>query len=220
MKILSALFFLAFLLPAPIFSQSEGSGPYLTDSSRSIQFGIESFSLRTFGYGLISYRQHCSASTAVRLGIMLNGNQTMREQTISKYRNDTLTGRHHSSTTEIPTVSFSIRALYQWYFPIENDLYLFAGIGPEAGYEQREYSWNESDERSWTAGIHGSVGAEWFASRHISLHAEYVSSALYRHSRSTDWSGLSNINSEYTEETIKSYQLNWLSVLFGLSVYF
>jgi hypothetical protein len=216
-KIFSFLF-LAVLSFQTGLSQTGESAPYITDSSRSIQFGIGMLTLRSFGDQTMSYRWHQTPGTAIRIGVSVSASGRTDETVTSAYRGDTLVGQSRSTSTDLPRIDFTLSAQYQWYVRIQDDLYLFAGAGPQFGYNQRDYPYDEY--RMWTAGLNGGFGAEWFASRRLSLHGEYQIHLLYRHTISSEWEDFSSGDSKFYDRTGDSFDITSGAVLFGLSVYF
>lgn len=126
--------------------------------------------------------------------------------------------QHSGSRTYSPSINFMINADYLLYAQAANDLYIFAGGGPQFGFSQ--YSYDERFTKSWSSGVAAVLGAEWFASRNISLHAEYTASLYYSASKMTDWDIRSTTDRTYYETTGSDIILHTGNIVFGLSVYF
>lgn len=199
-------------------AQEASPSQFLTDSSHSIQFGIDYLVLRRFNDKSVSFKTHLSRNEALRFGITMGASSDREESTVKKYSGDTLVYQHNGSRTYSPSIDLMINADYLFYAPAANDLYLFAGGGPQIGFSQDSYS--ERFYRSWSAGAAAVLGAEWFASRNISLHGEYTASLYYSASRTTDWDIRSTTDRTYYETTGSNIIFHSGNVIFGLSVYF
>jgi hypothetical protein len=217
-RILSAILFTIILTTVSVRAQDTDAAPMLTDSSRSIQFGIDYLALRTFNGKSISYKIHVSRFDALRFGISFSGSLNSEETTVKKYSGDTLISSSSSKETPDPNAYLMFTSEYLLYAPVSGDLYLFAGAGPQIGYSQTVYDYESS--RSWSVGLGGSFGAEWFASRSISIHAEYTASLSYHMSSRSEWDVLSTLDRTLYETDESSLRLRSGNVLFGLSIYF
>ncbi len=217
-RILSALIFTIILTSAPANSQDSVAVPMLTDSSRSIQFGIDYLALRTFNGKSISYKVHNTRSNAFRFGLSFSGSLNREETTVKRYSGDTLISSRFAKETPDPNAYLMFTSEYLMFVPVSGDLYLFAGAGPQAGFSQTVY--DSESSRSWSVGLGGTFGAEWFASRSISIHAEYTASLSYHMSSRSEWDVRSTLERTLYETDESSLTLRSGNVLFGLSVYF
>jgi hypothetical protein len=211
-----------------IVAQTEPVSP-LTDSSRAVMCQIGSdFTLQSFqGLGL-QYKYHYSALTALRFGISLSMSGNKTENNDNYIYSDTTT----SSTTEgivYHAYNTRVQALIIKYLEPKTDIHLFFGAGPTVAY-----AWsNQSDGRSnststieyhsetFSAGLVGVAGTEWFATRTISLFAEYDASLYYSHTsqRNSSYNSSPVYNSSY-EAVRNSWNLSNDGIRMGLSLYF
>lgn len=175
----------------------------------ALQFSITSgqfFDLDSFAGG-VSLKRHFSTRSAVRAGL-------------SASASDGGGSNGYSVGTEF---------IYQRYLRPEAEANAYWGVGPELDYSHRWTAQQVTDSLSvhnestqYSVGAKALLGVEWFASRVISLHAEYQ--VFWRHThRETRreltalGSGTVVVDSQETESW--EFLLNDL-VRFGLSVYF
>ncbi|MEW5797709.1 MAG: hypothetical protein AB1728_01770 [Bacteroidota bacterium] len=212
--------FVSFILlfSTPMRSQEIVPVKYLNDSSQCIQFGLDYLSLRSFDGKSISYQRHYSEVSAMRFGFRFTGSNREQESIRKIFSNDTLISTTEGVIKPSPEVNMELSAQYMWYFASNNDLYLFLTAGPYFGYGQYEYS--NTNSKNWFAGLQGSLGAEWFATKNISIHCEYYAKAFYEDSRRKSWEFSVTSKDYYTEENVTSFNLRSGNVLFGISAYF
>ena len=227
MKSKTALALIALIVPiARLCAQDTASPQWLSDSSRAIQFGIGSYlSVQPFDDKSISFKTHLTATRAIRIGVSFSGSIDKGERHDRTYING-LTASS-SDISYDPTHSLSVELLAQhiWYIDTGSDVFLFLGAGPLAKYSRSEYLYTGESQltTSWSVGVGGTVGAEWFVHRRISVHSEYQAAAQYGSERSK------TVHSEYNNNGVKTdngdyrdniWSLSGHKVLFGFSVYF
>jgi hypothetical protein len=218
-----SLFVLSCVLFTRAASQESAVVTMLTDSSRSIQFGIGSYlNAVPFDARSLSYKFHMTADRAIRVGIEVNGRITNTSNLRQEFSDGEVTFETRGNFNSETNVRAEVVAQYLWYWGAVDDVYIFGGVGPNLGYGKYDYTSsvnNWSVATTWTFGAEGCLGAEWVFSRRFSLHAEYDMAPYFmtRHSRSR--SGNAS-QAEETDATDKSWVLGSGKVLFGLSVYF
>lgn len=192
-------------------NQTENS---LDSGSWALQFRVtENFTLQSFEEGNFSVKRHFSAKSALRLGLGFNVSS----------QND-----NNNSEAEYAGGGFELSAVYQRYINPESRANLYWGLGPLVDYSSSS-SENRADANNWTknessntlAGVLGVVGIEWFATREISLHAEYRGTTGY----SRLWSKAERKTEGEEVQNSEKKRDRWFlggggTVLFGISVYF
>ncbi len=215
-----------FLSSQCLLGQTSETTSWLNDSSRAIQFGIGNYlDVEAFNSKSISFKKHLSAESAIRVGIVLSASSYKEQANTRDYVSDTLISSNSVSYTPTYSISAEISTLYLWYFSTQSDFYLFLGLGPEMRYDRRDYLTSDyyDRNRTWSIGMEGSVGAEWFVSHRFSIHAEYLASALYAGSKENGWNTDINGNPlviQDFENTSTSWRFQSGTVVFGLSIYF
>jgi len=213
------------LIQTHMSAQPSETQQWLTDSSRSIQFGIGNYlSLNAFDGKSISFKLHNTATNAIRFGFTLSGNTASSDATTETIVDDTLISTTTTSTD--PTFSINVDAFvhFLWYLDTHSDVFPFIGIGPMVGFVRNEYVSTSSSSLTRTLGVGAEavVGAEWFATKNISLHAEYQATALFEYTRYESYEPGTvggQTPSKNFKRTIKSWAIRSRTVVFGLSVY-
>ena len=209
----------------------------LTDDAWAFQFSIQSsFSLGAFQGGLLSAKHHLAPDKAIRIGLGAYFNS-------SDYTGLRLTMYDTSKTSTstnagVGAQDFDIRMQYVIYPDPTADINAFFGLGPLVGFfhsssERQELATpsngayaNAEKRTTWSAGLSGLAGVEWFAWRKISLHAEYGASIRYMwsegHQEASEFSPSSTgVSSSSTSDfTEKGWTFNYDRFYLGLSVYF
>jgi len=224
--------------------QSNSPKNSLQDGSWSLQFQVNSnFTLSSFQGTIFSLKRHFSEHDAVRVGLSLSVFTADNDQSGSLIRADTLYSGQTGDRSE-DSQGAMINAQYLYYPNPLASINFFFGGGPI--YQSNSYHTEDnlgtqfasdgslrtttsiSDNDSWGVGARALAGAEWFAMRSLSLHAEYGLSAVYVSTTSTS---TSHSHYEYastpiyddvinSKSTQKGWQFNGSSVKFGLSIYF
>lgn len=225
--IFSALITFCFLLVS--FGSAETK--YDLDGKKAFQFGItNNFNLKDFQGGTVSFKKHYSNSKAWRLGLDLDFGFHTDEGFSST--NDTVRSiRDNSDNSQ--NINLRIQRLF--YQNRTSRVKPFLGIGPMFGFRHsigtitdespiyENIRESTSTTYSWSLGITGLAGIEWFASPNISLLAEYSTDLAYKyrkHKLETKYIRPDNGRTSTGETTYKDLNFDPVYVRFGLSVYF
>ncbi len=218
-------------------------GKFIEGHSWTMDFRIESnLTLSTFQGTAISLSKFVSDYQRIRFGIGTSVNSSSSGNSGMNYSADTLSGRSSgNSENESYSVQISLQRLT--YGTPDAQTSIFFGIGPFGGMSwsknsssnsstsvgsyQNQQS-NSSTNKTYSAGVLGSFGVEWFFSEHISLHAEYGLAASYSwgsgessNSYQSGYPGSSNPSiKNISSNSGSGWSLSGQSVLFGLSVNF
>jgi opacity protein-like surface antigen len=214
-----------------LVSISHADTEYDLDGKRAFQFGIQdNFNLQAFQGGTISYKKHFSNSKAYRLGLDLVFDFDSDENAI--VIDDILTSMGESDRN---TQRINLRVQRLFYRNQTSRVKPFLGIGPVFGFGHSKIKTisenprigmireNTSTSYSWSFGITGIAGIEWFASSNISLLAEYSSEVLYKYSNTKSErydSFVDDGTTRISDGTYKNLEFQPSHVRFGLSVYF
>ena len=208
---------LALLCATPAWAQDEARAHSLAPGAWALQFGIaQDFLVHAFSGTTISVKRHASANTAFRLGIAADfrdlEDEVVLEQADSLVQwSDRTAGRlglelqlvHYPHPGRTVNLFFGGGPVAFWRHSRDED-------GPESPFE--------FTDRTWNVGLGGFVGAEWFATRSIGLHAEYGTDVLWYSSRRTRrYPGEPQL--DFTE-TSKGWSVTGRGVRFGGSLYF
>jgi len=213
----------------------------------ALQFGIaNSFTLTSFQGATIGAKYQLSDKNAIRGGITISGSTNDGTSSNSGSIDDTSYGSTPgSNSTKSANVSFVLQ--YLWYMNPNGPVHFYTGLGPLVSYTYSKTSVNSpylynaydagsyrgywehqigtSNSTQWGVGGSGVVGVEWFASRWLSIHADYNESVQYRwgsNSSSQDNSSTyPNYISSHTDSSGKSkgWTLSSSGVAFGLNIY-
>jgi len=231
----TAILLLVLALPLQSAAQPSDNNP-LTEQSRALQFQISSnFTLSSFQGATLSYKHHLAPSQALRIGFDLSLNDASSDWTQNAFNNDTLTISDNSKRDQANyTIRLNTQAI--WYSESSLGISFFYGTGPFLSFSRltqkeervlspvsfpQSKSTSEGSATTWSLGLTGLAGVEWFVSQSISLHAEYGVSLGYSWIRNESKTDLSTQGSRSaTEGSANSWQLSGNGVRFGLSVYF
>jgi hypothetical protein len=209
----------------------------IAQTSTAVQFQIRNnFTLGSFQGAAFSYKQHLQPSFALRIGVSVSFNDGNFESTSHQFISDTLYGSANSTRDQSGT-SIQLNTQAIWYSESPLGILLFYGTGPFVGFSRNHQeevsvgtlvnvpqskSTTEGTSTSWSVGLSGLAGVEWFASKTISLHAEYgISLGRYwSNNESTSSYQSQNHSSSTSEGNGQSWSLTSNGVLLGLSVYF
>ena len=173
----------------------------------ALQFQIDSDRILTSYGGSVALKRHVSARSAYRVGFDY-GLSTQDQESAT------------SAKTDMNYQNFGMFVHYLRYTDPESPVHFFWGTGPFGSFSRTENSQSDSHQSSesvaktWSVGIDGRVGVEWFATRTLSFHAEYFGTASYQRSE------LSATTVETVEVTQDQWRLSRGPVVFGLSAYF
>jgi len=226
-------FFLAFVLIYCIDSANAQTGGTpeangknsLLKGSWALQFQInDNFTLSSFQGSTISAKRHFSNKRAIRFGMSLSSAVTDQDQSSSQ-----TAGSDHA---ESDAQRITINTQYALYPSPDKNVNLFFGSGPVVSLSRSNTTTrslrgsfstaNRTRDTGWSAGLSGVLGVEWFATRNISLSAEYTSSLVYSSSniKAISEQIASNRITFETERHTKAFQFGSGGVNFGLSIYF
>ncbi|MEM1096778.1 MAG: hypothetical protein AAGJ10_19440 [Bacteroidota bacterium] len=123
-------------------------------------------SLRSF-QGTIAVKHHTASDRAWRVGLGGSGNQSLNSQGGG--------------------VNITAQADYLIYPMPPREVNMYWGVGPSIGFTRNAQKQNafEDIETQFRIGVGGLLGAEWFATEHISLFGEYGTSLTIRLQRET-----------------------------------
>jgi opacity protein-like surface antigen len=197
----------------------------LRDGAWAVQFGIgDNFRLTNFQGSSFAIKRHVAERNAVRV-IADVGFGT------SNTDSDEASG---TSRREVDNdfASGDLNVLFQRYINPDDDVAIYWGAGPIVGFEwsddvirnvqilSGEAATSEREDRDFSIGLAGVLGAEFFVIERISLHAEYTVSSRYIDSRTTRTT--TDQDGQKREETLdgSSWRGDNGNVRFGLSAYF
>lgn len=225
---------LAFLLMCTLITiPSQARQSKLPDKGTALIFQVNSIgTLGNFGgYGL-AIKKHTSTSRAWRLGLSFDIEDQDSDQ--KSVREDT-TYTEATSDENWSRVLVSADIQRVWYLKEESDLLPFVGVGPAISWYShhrkesspraggRRYT-DDNDIDRFAAGLSASLGAEWFFTGHMSLHAELKLEAKYQ------WESVeavsSRINPDGTDivqrnkRNTEGFYASTESARLGLSLYF
>lgn len=183
----------------------------------------------------IAMKRHSSRKSSFRLAFSLGLSVNETEGEGQYYREDTL--RNDSDETRKANgMEFAVELMYVRYPWPDSYINAFWGLGPvvsfsrsktesdrtreEPGYDSYEdyFYWFEE---SWSAGLMGIIGVEWFATRRISFHAEYQCVLKYRSVYRETREERSYYDAiDIGESTSKYWEFYGRGALFGVSLYF
>lgn len=206
-------------------AQPAGAKNSLVKGAWALQFQINNnFSLSSFQGSTLSAKRHYSNKKAVRFGISLNGSFSDQDQ-VSRVPGAVGPKNEIDENNQ----SIGVNTQYAIYPSPDKSANFFFGAGPFLQFSRSSRTStsifpnnapsaiNQIKNTAWSTGISGVLGVEWFATRTISLLAEYNSTLGYNSSRQTE---TSDVFGSWVKRTSKGLQLGSGFVKFGLSVYF
>ena len=222
--------FLAAIIAMP--SESSARENSLKKDKWALQFQVSNFvNVSSFQGSTFSLKKHVSDKAAWRLGLTLHFEVKDENTEIILYPNTNAPGYN-----DLTDVRIGI-ALQKVFYPNPTaDVNVFWGMGPTYSYEyrlsdrenisiDRTYQDKRSFEiHSWSLGINGILGVEWFATKSISFLAEYgtavtYSSRITRIIRRSVRDDFLYLDQDSTNR-LNDISLSSSRVKFGLSVYF
>ena len=215
------LFALILVLVSPLIVKSADNS--LKKGAWALQFTVDrNFSLTSFQGSTFTIKKHTSDAIAYRLGISTSFEYG--EQDFTSTYGDTSYG---SSGENRRVLQFGFNLLRVKYTSTQKAVNFFWGLGPRADYTYNKNVYpnyaNESrleKTQSWSAGLSGVLGVEWFAIPSISLLAEYSSSIVYKYSKQTSITDYNSAPDRFYENAQGSVGVSNSGVRFGLSAYF
>ncbi|HDQ46284.1 MAG TPA: hypothetical protein ENN17_12440 [bacterium] len=221
------LLLMAFSLP--VAAQTSNDMPFTKDS-RAVQFQIGGdFTLGSFQGAAFSYKHHRQPSAAYRAGIYIYLNDTNTEM-------NQWTPGIRKTTDDQVFLNAELNVQAVWYAENTRGVLFYYGTGPFLGFGRyreknkviapliacpQSESTADRERTSWSLGLTGLAGVEWFVSKSISLHAEYGISLGYSSMKEeTETANPGTGSRSNSDVTSTSWQLRSQGVRFGLSVYF
>lgn len=173
----------------------------------ALQFGVgENVTLDPFLGSTISGKRHTSAARAWQVGLTLD----------ASVRSD---DEEDSGTDDQETLTLTARYLAYPLLDTQDveTVQLYLGAGPQLSFQRDGGGGQGASQTStrWGIGLSGTIGAEWFVHRRISLSGAYEAALLYRREQvEIERPG------EDEERSSNRYALEAGGVRFGVSVYF
>jgi len=222
-----------FMVSSILVAQEAERSNSLKEGAWAAQFQITgNFTLSSFQGTALSIKRHYTEHTALRFGIGFGISTNTNDNDRSFSPVDTV-GSTQSSDEN--SQNFDVRTQILYYPSPGSDVNFFFGAGPQVRYGRLNsesesmnsssgsttFSKNVREFTRWGIGLGGVFGVEWFATKSLSLHAEYSSSLEYVWSQSTQklQSSTSSQSAAY-EDTNKQFFISPAYVRFGLSAYF
>jgi hypothetical protein len=217
-------------------------GKFIQGHPWTMDFGISSnLTLSNFQGAAISISKFISDYQKYRFGISTSINSGSSDQSGINFSADTLVGQ---SKQNIKTDRYFLELSFQYITYATPHAYtsFYFGIGPLAGIGWSKYNGSSNSNyvgssqsqynsnntyTSYSLGVLGSLGVEWFFSEHISLHAEYGLEASYTWNKNeSTYNSQYNYSGSNSSSTSKSSNSssssNWSlagqQVIFGISV--
>ena len=223
----STVFFFLMCAAAPVNAQSDETQTAGTQTAPknslvkgawALQFKVDSDAILSEFGGSVAIKRHVSDRSAFRVGF----DYGLSTQDFDAQYTDGESDRQTDRDQE--TVGMFVDFLR--YTDVESPVHFFWGTGPFGSYgrskssEQFVVGEQESVAKTWSAGISGRVGVEWFVARSLSFHAEYFGTAYYLRVTSTHTTRTGGEAPNTYESTTDQWALSRGPVVFGLSAYF
>jgi len=196
---------------------------------QAIQFGIgSSFTLRQFDGATISYLHYRDHDRAWRASLDLNLNYEDADARLNFWNGQEGADTSHDEATWRSSAGAVFECL--WYRGEAISTYF--GGGPRVSFasQHNEYwdfyldeGWRKHvyEDNDFGAGVRGSLGIQWVATRWLTIHAEYNAQALYHRKVSKRLSENTGTGVHDNETVVSNgLSLDSLGARFGLSVYF
>jgi hypothetical protein len=153
------------LLPTLLFAQdSSATRPNsLQEGKWALEFGTTGLlNFTTYNSVDISFKRMCTDLSAWRIGGTIYANYTP--------------GNYTSRLGQ-----YALQFQYMRYTSNSDEILFYYGIGPILGYSYSENddTYSSGHGQSYSAGLVGMVGVEWFATKAISANLEYRLSGIY-----------------------------------------
>ncbi len=200
---------------------------YLKGGTKALQFQIQNdFLLRSFDGSTISLKKQKSRDRAYRLGLTLDASIADNNQSSSNSTGGTATNDEDANNQN---VRVSLQKVF--YAHAADRTFAYFGVGPTGGLARSKSDRTSTNtagatmdysnlSRTWSVGLIGSFGVEWFAHRNISLLAEYNTSAMISWLKQRSETSAPGGAASVQETKSTTYRLNDDGVRFGLAVYF
>jgi hypothetical protein len=179
---------------------------------------------------ILSLKYHLSDKSALRFSFGLNGGMHRKYDKGHYY--DTLRYNEHYDDFSHGIEKYNLSLNYLFYPKPKADVNLFFGIGPRFGFGENHMDFrntstqidsleNEFENKSWSIGLSGLVGAEWFVNKSISLFTEY--NATFSYQKKDYWDADYNKTTAtytFTENKTNIFRFTDVSARLGFSIYF
>jgi hypothetical protein len=160
MKHLVFIFFFS-LIVQNTFGQDSTQNS-LKQGKFALQFQLDgSFTLKPFQETSFSGKYHITDLSAIRAGIQISNSVDVESKINDK------------DTTKQSSFNIKINAQYIYYLSIVDDICLYTGSGLSYGRDLYTNGGDYHDADSWSIGLSGIIGMEWFVKNNISLSGEY-----------------------------------------------
>lgn len=211
-RVALGLLVVTLLAPAAARAQDAERAHSLEPGAWALQFSIsDNFRLTSFNGSTISVKHHSSARSAWQVGFSPTFSSAQETRTIGP--SDSLT----VSDFDIDAAGLDIDLNYTRYPRPGRTMNLFWTLGPEVSWFRRSQSevGGGYRDREWSLGLGAKLGAEWFATRTLSVHAAYGAGVSYRSFRRTEeFEGAPERAAE-----LEGWSIGGRNVQFGASVY-
>nr|MBN2276201.1 hypothetical protein [candidate division Zixibacteria bacterium] len=224
MNRLVSIILCALMIPVAVQSAENslkaGSWSFQFEANRDLE-------LTAFQGSTISCKKHTSDGAAWRLG--LSTDIEFREDENSRNRIDTTIGQ---TNNDMDDYSFVLHIQRVFYPRPDAKINFYWGFGPDFGYGRykRKYTsenplsgwWNKQTgvSTTYSFGMSGILGVEWFVWSNISFLAEYGSTLMYTHAKYTSELTANGGYFQADERKTTSFGFDGDEVRFGISVYF
>lgn len=172
----------------------------------ALQFGVDDDAANdSFLGSTLSGKRHTSAARAWEFGLTLDASAR--------------TGGEEDGPEDRNQETVALTAHYLAY-PLlgSQDLetvQLFVGAGPRFSFRRESTGGGFQTSTNWGIGLSGTIGAEWFIHRRVSLVGAYDSAFVYRRQHSE-----TDAAPDTEDSSANLYSLDAGGVHFGVSVYF
>lgn len=226
-------------------TDAQGDAPPDTVSAKTVCGGIwavqfqltQNFTLAPFQGALLSLKRHWSPATAIRMG--LDGTLSVVEQQDETRRStaDT-TVSHGKRQVDDRRHQMGVIVQYVQYRSPRASVSLFWGTGPLMRWGRTSVETTDGDtvgtasstrratstNRTWSAGVSGVLGTEWWVTPRLSVLAEYGIAVEYESGRTKSTAqqqlGASPASTVEAEGARRSFRITPLMVKAGVSVSF
>ncbi len=212
-------FILLFVLTGTVLAQKQQET--FSFPRYSLQFKVtDLLRFNPFLGSIISFKYHLNNKTAFRIGI--SGSKKTSDTDVDKFTADTLSGKTRQKES---LTGLGLRFQVVRYFNPTKVIKAYAGCGPYVFWnykklENDSYYTSTLERRTYSVGINGFWGAEWFFASRMSLSLEYGFYFGYYHKKE-DRKNVQEASPEVLEKRTNTvWQFDDNSVLFGLTVYF
>lgn len=128
----------------------------------ALQFQLDgNFTLKPFQETSFSGKYLITDLSAIRAGIQFSNSVDVESKIDDK------------DTTKQSSLNIKINAQYIYYLSVVDDICLYTGSGLSYGRDLYTNGSYYEEQDSWSIGLSGIIGMEWFVKKNISLSGEY-----------------------------------------------